>query len=144
MPIRALTDDELDQSQTAKQHANERLKNMRSTLRQQRRGLSSKQLGELEHRISEFKAIKDKPVTFVLDGERISLDYAFLTKFTKSLDKQGFWYDFRIHGADFDRTLTIRYRHQHREDCHGQVELFQISARQLDLLQGLPEVELEG
>lgn len=142
MNIRPLTDSELEQIKTAKDVANNRLTEMRQTLRKQRKALSKVELTNLENRLAYLWPTKGKPVTLTLDDESICIDYEILLKFTKSLNRHKFHYWFKMTGTEgIDRQLVIRYEKRLRG---GMVALNELPARQRDLLQGLPKISISG
>ncbi|HZK52979.1 MAG TPA: hypothetical protein VFC84_02060 [Desulfosporosinus sp.] len=142
MFLRKLTDEELEKIKKAKDAAN-------VIIKMQRRGLIAKikinqkafrihQVEILTKDLDALKVVIGHPVIIKVDDQAIHLDYDLLKKFEHSLDKYNQWTDYpKIEGE----SLVLRYGGHHAN--RGTVELFELPAYQVGLLEGLPIIDLK-
>lgn len=144
MFLRDLTDEEIEKIKKYKESAN-------VIIKMQRRGLTSKikalhkgkptydkKRAELENQREAHSVITGRPVIVKIGYDVVTLNYDLLKKYERSLDKGNF-HSQRIKIEE--NHLIIRY------EKHGQsgiLELYQLPAHQLDLLDGLPIIDLKG
>lgn len=141
MFLRKLTDEELEKIKKAKDAAN-------VIIKMQRRGLIAKiklnekafhmrQVDSLNMQLSDLNAIIGHPMIIKVEDASLYLNYDLLSKFERSLDKSDFWNpDIRIQ----EKSLIIRYE---KLPNGGAVELFELPAYQVELLGGLPTMDLK-
>ena len=140
MFLRKLTDEELEKIKKAKDAAN-------VIIKMQRRGLMTKiklnqeafhihQVELLNKQLDALKAVIGHPMIIKVEDESLYLNYYLLNKFERSLDKSDFWNpDIRIQ----EKSLIIRYE---KLSNGGTVELFELPPYQVELLEGLPIMDL--
>lgn len=144
MPIPSLSPTELEQVNTAKQVANDKLSEWRRDLTKKRKTLSKRELAKLENQFAFYKRVLRKPVIVVIDGAEICLDYELLNKFIRKIERQKFMFrGMGVIGSDIERKLVISYRGTPHSSTYGTIELHELSPRQRDLLHGLPRIELQ-
>ena len=140
MFLRELTDEELEKIKKAKDAAN-------VIIKMQRRGLMAKiklneeafhihQVELLAKQLELLTLITGRPVIVKIGYDVIYLNYDLLKKYERSLDKGNFYSQWtKIEG----KNLITRYE---KHGQSGTVELLELPAHQVDLLDGLLIVEL--
>jgi len=141
MFLRKLTDEESERIKKSKEAANKVIKEQRKKLlteikAYQRKALSH-QVSLLIKQLDALILITGHPVIIKVDDESLCMNYDLLKKFAVSFYKGNFWTtDLKIEG----KSLFISYqKHPNR----GTVELFELPAHQVELLKGLPLIDLK-
>lgn len=141
MFLRKLTDEELEKIKKAKDAAN-------VIIKMQRRGLMAKiklnqeafhihQVELLNKQLDALKAVIGHPVIIKVNDLSMCIDLDILKKFAVSFYKGNFWTnDLKI----VDKSLVIGYQ---KFPNRGTVELFELPAHQVELLDGLPIMDLK-
>lgn len=138
--IKKLTDKEMAQIRDVKKKANWILKANRDGIKHELKNLKKynwilkrKEITRLENRLEELQNITGKPVQISVDGNTVYLNYELLEKLDRALSKQFGHLKLTVRPGV---SLTINYQ-------TGEVELYQIPAYHVEILQGLaPTVEL--
>ena len=140
MFLRDLTDEEIEKIKKYKDSAN-------AIIKVQRRGLTAKiklnqkafhihQVELLAKQLEAHSVVTGRPVIVKVGYDVITLNYDLLKKYARSLVKGSFYSRWiKIEGAH----LSIRYE---KHGQSGTVELYELPVHQVDLLDGLPIVDL--
>ena len=142
MFLRDLTDEEIEKIKRYKDSANKVIKAHRKKLQAEIKVLwksnptFDKKREKLERQLEDYAVVTGRPVIIKVGYEVITLNYDLLKKYERSLDKSNLrWSSVRID----DNSLIIRYE---KHDQSGTIELYELPAHQVDLLDGLPTIEL--
>lgn len=140
MDVRKLTDDEKAQIKIAKEAANKFIKAKRDAIRGEIKALKKwtfskvSELKKFEDQLNDLNFITGQPVCVSISGNSVYLNYEILQKLDRSLAKK-FWH--RTLSIQPGVSLTITY-------STGVVELYQIPLNHIEMLSGLPIIEMEG
>jgi len=139
---RDLTDVEIEKIKKYKDSANKVIKDQRKKLqaeikaRWKRNPTFDKKREALERQLEIHSVITGHPVIVKFGYDVIYLNYDLLKKFERSIDKGNFFSNW----AEIEENhLVIRYE---KHGQNGTLELYQLPAHQVDLLDGLPIVDL--
>lgn len=139
---RDLTDVEIEKIKKYKDSANKVIKDQRKKLqaeikaRWKRNPTFDKKREALERQLEIHSVITGHPVIVKVGYDVIYLNYDLLKKFERSIDKGNFFSNW----AEIEENhLVIRYE---KHGQNGTLELYQLPAHQVDLLDGLPIVDL--
>ncbi len=136
--VRKLTDEEKAQIRTAKQAANNTIKAKRKAIQKQIKELEkatpfskTQILKSLEEQLDELRIVTGQPVYVSIGGETVCLNYELLEKLYRSLKR----FSHRTMRVQQGVSLTVEYQ-------TGMVELYELPPYQVELLKGLPVIEL--
>lgn len=140
MILRDLTEEEIEKIKKYKDSANIVIKMQRKKLmadiKRYKKGFHIRQAELLAKQLEAHTVITGRPVIVKVGYDVITLNYDLLKKYERSIDKSNF----------YKRLVTIEENHLViRYEKHGQngaVQLYQLPAHQVDLLDGLPIVDL--
>lgn len=133
MFLRKLTEEEINQIKKSKDAANKTIKVQRKKLAEKAKFYRS-----VRHELGELQLITGHPVIIKVEDRGICLNYDLLKKLERSLDKSDFGRSWvRIE----EKYLSIRYEKQGQK---GTMELIELPAYQVELLDGLPTIDLEA
>ena len=141
MFLRKLEDEELKRIKKSKDAANKVIKEQRKQLmvaiKLNQRSARALIVNRLIKQFDELRAISGHPVIIKVDDLSMCIDRDILTKFSVSFYKGNFWTnDLKI----VDKSLVIGYQ---KFPNKGVVELFELPAYQVELLDGLPTIDLK-
>lgn len=140
MFLRKLTDEELEKIKKAKNKANIIIKSRRKKLREEiklnQKVFHMHQAELLNNQLDELKLVIGHPMIIKVEASSLYLNYDLLNKFDRSLDKSNFRNpDITIK----EKCLVIWYQKYRSE---GTIDLFELPANQVELLEGLPIMDL--
>ena len=157
MFLRKLTEEEVEQIKKAKASIKERRQDLQGDIKKQRKRIQEEvkrlkgkygnsdyqplkilrdHLSDLCNRFNALPIITGHPVIIKVEDASLCLNYDLLNKFDRSLDRSDFWnLDIKIDG----RSLIVSYQ---KHPIGGTVELFELPADQVELLKGLPTIDL--
>ncbi|MHB1651649.1 MAG: hypothetical protein ACYCVD_04120 [Desulfitobacteriaceae bacterium] len=141
MFLRKLTDEDIERIKKAKDAANKTTKEQRKKLMTEikiyQRTAHVTKVNLLIKQLDELGVIIGHPVIIKVDDMSLCMNHDLLKKFERSLDKSDFWNpNIKIEG----KTLFISYqKHPNR----GTVELYELPLYQVELLTGLPTIDLK-
>lgn len=142
MYIRKLTDEDKTLIRKAKQKANDEIKKERKVLLAHIRKLERKagyfsraELRILDNRLETLKPVTGSPVIAIVGDNSICLKYNTLEKLSRSLRRSGYRGIASIINTDNRKTLHVKYD-------KGEFELFELPLYQVNLLHGLPIIEI--
>jgi hypothetical protein len=144
MFLRKLTDEELEKIKKAKDKANIIIKSRRKKLMEEiklnQNAFHIHQVEVLNKQLDELKAAIGHPMIIKVEDASLYLNYDLLNKFERSLDKSAFWNpDITIK----EKSLIIQYqKFPNKGTVAGTVELFELPPYQVELLDGLPMMDL--
>lgn len=141
MFLRDLTDEEIEKIKKYKDSANKVIKGQRKELalliKVNKNAFRIHNAELLAKQLEAHTVITGRPVIVKVGYDVICLNYDLLKKYGRSLDKGNF-YSRRVKIEE--NRLVIRY------EKHGQsgiLELFELPTHQVDLLDGLPSIDLK-
>ena len=138
MTLRGLTDEEIEKIKKYKDSAN-------VIIKMQRRGLTAKikvnqkafhvrEAELLAKQLETHTVIIGRPVIVKVGYDVITLNYDLLKKYERSLDKGNFY----SRWSKIEENHLVIWYEKHGQS--GTLELYQLPAHQVDLLDGLPLV----
>ena len=144
MFLRKLTDEELEKIKKAKDAAKVIIKSRRKKLMEEiklnKKAFHIHQVELLNKQLDELKLVIEHPMIIKVEDASLCLNYDILRKFEHSLDKSNFCNpDITIK----EKRLIIRYqKFPNKGTAAGTVELFELPPYQVELLEGLPIMDL--
>ena len=145
MFLRKLTDEEVEQIKKSKDAANKVIKNQRKKLQagikereKHRTSFKDVKLRSLIKQLEHLNTVTGHPVIIKVGDVSLYMNYDLLKKFERSLDKNNLHQCSSIFTTD---TLIIRYG---KHGQSGTVEVYGLPAYQVELLTGLPTIDLKG
>jgi len=141
MFLRKLTDEELGKIKKAKEAANviikSRRKKLMAEIKVNQKSFHIHQVEILTKQLEDTKVVIGHPVIIKVEEASLYLNYDLLNKFERSLDKSDFWNpDITIK----EKRLVIWYQ---KLPNRGTVDLFELPAHQVELLNDLPTIDLK-
>jgi hypothetical protein len=142
MFLRKLLDEEIIQIKKSKESANKTIKQQRKKLTEEiklhQRTSHSTKVALLIKQLDQLDLISGLPVNIKVEDKFLCMNYDLLKKLERSLDKSNLrWTWIKIEG----NSLIIRYQNQIN---NGTMELYGLPAHQVDLLEGLPTMDLKA
>ena len=140
---RELTDEELEKIKKYKDSANKVIKGHRKKMqadikaRWKSNPTFDSKREALERQLEAYTVITGRPVIVKVGYDVIYLNYDLLKKFERSLDKGNF-YSQRTKIEE--NHLVIRYE---KHGQSGAVQLYELPSHKVDLLDGLPIIDLK-
>ena len=142
MFLRELTDEEIEKIKKYKDSANKVIKVQRKKLAEEikvnQKAYHIHNAELLAKQLEAHTVITGRPVIVKVGYDVVTLNHDLLKKYERSLDKGNFHSQWvKIEG----KYLIIRYE---KHGQSGTLELLELPAHQVDLLDGLPIVDLKG
>jgi len=158
MFLRKLTEEEVEQIKKAKATIKNQRQELQGVIKKQRKRIQEEtkrlkgkdrnvdlfqvlkslqdHLSDLCNRFNALPIITGHPVIIKVEDASLCLNYDLLSRFDRSLDRSDFWNpDIKIDG----KSLIVSYQ---KHTNMGTVELFELPADQVELLKGLPIIDL--
>jgi len=144
MFLRKLTDEELARIKKAKDTANKAIKARRKKLAEEikqrhkyRPTFKDVKLRSLGQQLEKTQPVIGHPVIITVGDQHLFMNYDLLKKFERSFNRGDLWTnDLKIEG----NSLIIKYKNFPNR---GTVELYELPAYQVELLTGLPSIDLK-
>ena len=142
MFLRDLTDEELEKIKKYKESANKVIKAHRKKMqaeikaRWKRNPTYDSKREALERQLEAHTVITGHPVIMKDKYDVIYLNYDLLKKYSRSINRSNFYSQW---STIEENKLVIRFE---KHGQSGDIELYELPAHQVDLLDGLPIVDL--